>query len=176
MDSILQTLLPVLTLILGYLLNVWVGSLESRRNEKIRRVADKEKAYAKISAKIHEVFEKYRVTTLHSNMYAHAKMTNPDEFKELKLVAEEFDELQKLVFEYSLYLNPTILQKLVDLQLVDFRAQVQNIMSKKETLESIEFKEKHADELWSKAKNIMSQMRIELGLEPYPDEILKMWR
>jgi hypothetical protein len=47
---------------------------------------------------------------------------------------------------------------------------------KLEVLEHVKFSEQHIDQMWSQAKKIMNEMRSELGLGPYPEDILKMWR
>jgi hypothetical protein len=183
MNSVLQNLVPVATLILGYLLNVWVSSIESKRSQQMRRVADREKAYAIISSNLHSLFEAYRVITLNANLRRHISPVSKSNLNEtinqdredINTIAVKYDRLREVVFEQSLYLKPEILQSLIDLPLMDVRLRYDNLDMKTES-EKIRFEEKHVDQLWSRAKTIMSQMRVELGLEPYPDEVLKMWR
>lgn len=185
MDTILQTLLPVATLVIGYLLNVWVGSIESKRDVARRQTAEKEKAFAEISAKLHELFEAYRVETLRENthrLYQSSMFGEPDH----DLIPQQYDGLIALVFKHSLYLKPSIIQALVDLKLVDFRLRVKEIekdrtntdeqANRMQALKQVKFSEQHVDQMWSQAKKIMNEMRGELGLGSYPDGILKMWR
>ena len=183
MNAILQSLIPVATLILGYLLNVWVGSIESKRNQKMRRIADREKAYAEISSNLHDLFETYRVITLNANLRRVTSPTSKNnlhetinrDFDDIKEIATKYDSLRQIVFKQSLFLKPEILQALIDLPLKDVRLRYENVDIDSDS-DKIQFEEKHVDQLWSRAKAIMSQMRVELGLEPYPDDILKMWR
>jgi len=176
MSRYLETIIPIITLVLGYFLNVWVGSIESSREIKRRRVAEKEKAYAEITEKLHEIFEEYRINTLRatSTIAGTSIFGKPNE----SLISQKYDELEKLVYKYSLYLKPSIIQSLVDLRLIDFRETVQNILGNPDAskIDKIEFLEKHADELWKKSKSIISKMRDELGLEKYPDDLLNPWR
>lgn len=174
MDRLIETLFPVLTLVIGYLLNVWVGALESRRNVRARRVADKEKAYASISSKLHEIFDVYQQIVSLDNTYMFNQMENPKQSEGSLKISQKFSELKNLVFEQSLYLSPKIIQLLLDLESEDFIAIINFFSEIPTPSERIEFNTKHANELWSRAKNIMSQMRTELGLEPYPDEVLKI--
>jgi hypothetical protein len=176
MDPILQSLLPVGTLILGYFLNVWVGSIESGREVKRRRIAEKEKAYARILAKLHELFEEYRLQTLRTTTQTagYRMFGEPDE----NVIPAHYADLEKIVYENSLYLRPSIIQALVDLKLTDFRTRVQHTSRGRDETqaERIQSLEQHADAMWVKAKAIISDMRKELGLEEYPKDLLRMWR
>ena len=174
MDPLLQALLPVVTLILGYLINVWVGSIESKRDISRRRIADREKAYALIIAKLHELFETYRIRTLRttSQIAGTPLWGPPDENK----ITEKYNELEALVYEHSLYLKPSIIQALINLKLSDFRTRVKETRQDLDEVTRIEFLEHHADNMWLKAKKIISEMRKQLGLEEYPDDLLNMWR
>jgi len=173
-NTLIQILLPIATLILGYLLNVWVGSIESKRDVARRRISDKEKAYAQITAKLHELFETYRLQTLKSTteIAGFSMFGKPDESE----ITKKYNELESLVYESSLYLKPSIIQALVDLKLTDFRTRVKQTSENQDKSEYIRFLEQHADYMWLKAKKIISEMRKELGLEEYPDDLLKMWR
>jgi hypothetical protein len=190
-NSTLQVLLPLFTLIIGYLLNIIASSIESQRSEKKRRIFDKEQAYAKISAKLHDLFETYRILTLNANLdriplHSHNNSSEDITFTSKKYetlayfepLRAKYNELRILVFNNSLYLKPNIIQKLVDLQLIDFRGKVDFIFKSidKDPIETIQFEEQHVDQLWSQAKEIMNEMRLELGLDPYPDSILKILR
>jgi len=173
MDPLIQTLLPVATLVLGYLLNVWVGSIESKRDVTRRRIAEREKAYAQITAKLHELFEIYRIQTLRTtSQIAGTPLWGPPDENQ---IATKYDELETLVYSSSLYLKPSIIQGLVDLKLTDLRTRVQQGSQAENKVKHIQFLEKHADDMWLKAKKIISEMRKELGLEEYPDDLLKMW-
>lgn len=183
MDTFIKVLLPLITLVIGYSLNLFASSLESKRKERKRRIAEKEQAYAKISAKLHDVFETYRILTLEANM---TRAPSPlgttgegnkifyDRRKDIETIAAKYRELKTLVFEQSLYLKPEILQNLVDLSLADVRRR--HGKRHEDAWEEIEFEEQHVDQLWSDAKAVMNDMRLELGLDPYPDTIMKMWR
>jgi hypothetical protein len=173
MESFFQTLLPVVTLMLGYLLNVWVGSVESRRDIERRRIGEKERAYALIIGKLHDLFETYRIQTLKTttNITGTPLWGNPDGH----LMPQKYDELMGLVFENSLYLTPDVIQALIDLKLNDFRARI-NRDPKETKIDHIDFLETHADNMWKEAKTIINEMRREIGLEEYPEDLLAMWR
>jgi len=172
METVFQSILPVFTLILGYMLNVWVGSVESRRDIRRRRIAEKEKAYGEISSKLHELFEKKRLNTLKetSTLADVPIWGKPD----ISVIVQAYDELMAVVFKNNLYLPHHMIQALLDLKIIDLREGLHNLPSEK--AERITFLENHADRMWSRAKAIIDKMRKDLELGEYPDEMLKLWR
>lgn len=176
MENYFQIILPIITLVIGYFLNVWIGSIESNREIKRRRIAIKEKAYADITWKLHDLFEEYRKNTLRktTTIAETPIFGEPDD----SIIPQKYDELEKLVYRYSLYLQPSIIQALVNLKLIDFREGIKHTAMKpnENKMEKIRYLEQHVDEMWKQAKIIISEMRDELGLEKYPDDLLNPWR
>ena len=172
MDKLLPIIIPIITLILGYLLNIFADSLNSKRETKRRRILAKEKAYGEISMELHRFFEIYRVEILQKTRTLTGKHTskkpNPD------TIPEKYDKLMQIVFQHNLYLSHEMTQDLLDLKYIDYRARENSHFESKE--EYIYFLENHADNMWSKAKEIINEMREDLNLGKYPDNMLKFWR
>ena len=176
MNNFLQIILPIITLLLGYFLNVFLGSIESNREIKRRRIAEKEKAYGEITGKLHELFEEYRKNTLKET--SHISGTPLFGKADSTIIYQKFDELDSLVYKYSLFLKPNIIQALIDLKLFEVRKYIGRLSPKsiENSEEHIHFLEQFDDEIWKKAKQIISEMRDELGLEKYPEDLLNHWK
>jgi len=171
-----QVLLPITTLVLGYALSLVASAIDSRRSEKRRRIADKERAYVLIFAKLHQMFEAYRRITLTANMDRMAGVGRLWSLEDNQGIAAYYDELEAVVFEQSLFLSAENLQRLLDLKLTDVRGRFRGEPTPAGSLDDVTCEEQRVDRLWSEAKAIMSDMRTEIGLDPYPEDVLKMWR
>lgn len=175
MDNWFQILLPIATLLLGYFLNIWVGSIESTREIQRRRIMEREKAYAEIIAKLHELFKDYR----HYLVQTRNQLLDSSPFNRQlhDLLFEKDAELVRLIHKHSLYLKPSILEALRNVYVTSAGEVDEDALSRpdEEKIKEMDFWDDHAEETWAKAKVIISEMRHELGLEEYPENILNLW-
>jgi len=110
--------------------------------------------------------------------YTNLKFDRAELFEPMKggEMVKQYKELEDLVFEHSLYLKPSVIQAIADLKLDDLRTRIQQEPRESKGSDRATFNENHLDRLWSKAKRIMTEMRQELDLGPYPEDVMRIWR
>jgi hypothetical protein len=174
MSSFLDIGLPILTLLIGYGLNVATNIITKSKEDSQRRRAEREKGYKKISEQLHVLFEEIRIQTL-NNSIAIDTGDHTVTIRLIERVKTEFDKLQAIVFRSSFYLSDKFIERLMDLRIryVRRHSDIQSAITK---IEQIKSNESNAEALWTDAKAIMNDMRKEFKLSPYSSKSLDYWR
>lgn len=177
--NIWSIVIPLLTLIVGYLLNILKGLFDFSRETRKEQIHKREGVYEEIFVKLFVVFQKYKsAAILISARYS----TGNDKGKDISGniendVGPDFKELETLLLSKSLLIDADIFESFLRIPGM-FRRRLLS-MEKLEKVLDIKniarFEIEHADLLWKYTLGVMNKVRKKIGLDIYPYTLLSFW-
>ncbi len=176
---------PVITLILGYLLSFSQEFIRKKIDKDKMRYEKKVKAYEEIFSALLFLFEEHKTFFYSYDRFSDSQKNNERHIK----VCKKHDDLKRVINKKSIYIEKEILSDLLefigrynkelvdDFQLLFYdnnsENEEDNVFSKEVEKNGfiLDQQMRELENNWEEAKKIMNDMRKELGLEDYPDEL-----
>jgi len=178
--NIWSVVIPLVTLVLGYSLNVLKSAIDfSRETERIN-IEKGEHVYEEVFTRLFSLFKNYWGAVISCGLrYCTADDKGGRDISGNieSLVRDDFKDLENLLYSKSLLIDADVFEALLKIpEMFMLRLLSYEKLEKKLDIKNIvQFENHHVNLLWKYALIVMNKVRKKIRLDKYPDNFLSFW-
>jgi hypothetical protein len=178
--SIWPVVVPLFTLVVGYLLNILKGVFDFSRETKKESIQKRERVYEEIFVRLFTVFKRYKMAVIRCGLRSsptgdHQEWDLSKDIEEA--VGTDFSDLETLLYSKSLLIDADVFEELLRIPGMFGlrRREFEELQTRGIMMNIARFEIDHADLLWKYTLKVMNKVRRDIGLNRYPESLLSFW-